>query len=350
MNKLFLSLQNNFIMRRFLLSVSIVSLVLMYSCVPPQPTAPQEIKVNYLNVSVPEEGGMSFVQYTREDEKVVGPVIRESYYTKKLQWYAAPFISISPDGEKLAYVAKSNDYFNLYIKNISGGRATIQRTFNRNILDMSFSPDGEKIAFTEQRGSVKNIYMINATSGAAVQQVTATNTDEIGPQFTKNGESIYYTKEENGRFYIWNINLKTSLLTQFSEGFTPNLTPGNGSLVITRNSKDGEGRGEIWMIDLKIGTETLILNHPEIGYSSPAIHPDGKVICVVGSTEKSDTRPQNLDIYLVNTDGTNLRQITFHGGHDVSPQWSPDGKSLFFISQRGNEKGNFNVWKIDVNV
>lgn len=332
------------------LSFFIVALFfIIQSCTPP-PTAPQEIKVNYLNISVPEEGGMSFVQYTREDERVLGPYIGENYYTKKLQWYAAPFISVSPDGENLAYVARSNEYDNLYIKKISGGRATIQRTFNRNVLDMTFSPDGKKIAFTEQRGSDKNIYMINANEGAAVQQVTASSTDEIGPDFTSDGESVFFTKSENSRYYIWNVNLKTSLLTQYSEGFTPHLTPDDKSLVITRNSKDGKGRGEIWMIDLKIGTETLILNHPEIGYSSPSIHPDGEVIALVGSTEKSDARPQNLDIYLVNTDGTNLRQITFHGGHDVSPQWSPDGKSIFFISQRGNETGKYNVWKIDVKI
>ena len=332
---------------KYKLLILCFSLSLIYACTPP-PVAVQELKVDYANVSVPEEGGMSFVQYTREDENVVGPYIGVNYSTNKLQWYAAPFISISPDGKKLAYVAKSNDFFNLYIKNISGGRATIQRTFNRNVLDMAFSPDGSKIAFTEQRSNDKNIYLINANEGAAVQQVTSSNTDEIGPQFTSDGNSIYFTKSESGRFYIWNVNLQTSLLTQYSEGFTPNLTPDNGSLVITRNSKDGKGRGEIWMIDLKIGTETLILNDPLIGYSSPALHPDGEVIAIVGSTEKTSTRPQNLDIFFVKTDGTKLRQITFHGGHDVSPQWSPDGKSLFFISQRGNEKGEFNVWKIDV--
>ncbi len=325
----------------------VFSLLLLFTLIVLVDCNPKFI-VDYASVSVPEEGGMSFVQYTREDEKVVRPPIIVDDITKRLQWYAAPMIAISPDGEKLAYIAESNEFLNLYIKNISGGRATVQRTFNRHVNDMTFSPDGSQIAFTEQRGAYQNIYLINATEGAAVQQVTAASTNELGPQFTSDGNSIYFTREENGRYYLWNVNLNSSLLTQFTEGFTPNLTPDETKMIVTRNSKDGEGRGEIWMIDLKVGTETMILNDPERGFSSPAISPRGDIIACVGSTQESPTRPKNLDLYLIRLDGTNLRQLTFHGGHDMSPQWSPDGKSLFFLSQRGNEDGKFNVWKFDV--
>ena len=327
---------------KFLFLVVIVgSLGLLVNCSP-------QLLVDFSRVSVPEEGGMNFVQHTRDEEAVVGPAIQTSALTGLLLWYAAPVIAISPNGEKLAYISKANDFNNLSIKNIAGGRAIVQRTFNRNVYDMTFSPDGEKIAFTERRGASTNIYLINATAGAAVQQVTSGNTDEIGPQFTNDGSSVYFTREENGRFYLWNVNLNSSLLTQYSEGFTPNLTPDNKNLIVTRNSKDGKGRGEIWMINLEIGTETLILSDPERGFSSPAISPDGNTIVCVGSTLKSTTRPQNLDIYQVNLDGTNLKQLTFHGGHDVSPQWAPDGRSFFFISQRGNEKGEYNVWNFRV--
>jgi Tol biopolymer transport system component len=277
----------------------------------------------------------------------MGPWIGKSETSKKLMWYAAPLIAVSPDGEKLAYIAKSNNFNNLYIKNIAGGRTTVQRSFNKNVLDMSYSPDNNKISFTENRSGDYNINLINANEGVAVQQVASTKNKELGPSFAPDGNSVFYTKQEGGRFHIWNMNLETSLVTQYTEGFTPVVTPNGGHLLITRNSKDGF-RGEIWMIDLKRGTETLILNDPEKGFSSPDISPDGKTIVCVGVTPKSETRPENLDIYTVKLDGTKLNQITFHGGHDVSPQWAPDGKSIFMISQRGNEKGEFNVWKMDL--
>ncbi len=324
--------------KAILYSIVLFFFVFLYSCGPAQ-------GVDYKVVSVPEEGGMRFVKYTEEHENVMGPltVLNEN---GKLLWYAAPLISISPNGEKLAYIASGNNFTNLYIKNISGGKAVVQRTFNRNINDMNFSPDGKSIAFTAAKGNDQNVYLINADEGAAVQQIVATTANELGPSFSKEGEMLFFTKEELGRFYVWSVNLTTALQTQYSEGFTPVMDPSGKFLVVTRNSKDGS-RGEIWTIDLTKGTETQIMSDPVKGFSSPAISPDGQKIICVGSTEKESNRTQNLDLYMFNIDGTGLKQLTFHEGNDVSPQWSPDGNSIFFLSQRGNEAGKFNIWKVN---
>lgn len=317
----------------------------LFLCVVAAACTPQ-VYVNYSQISVPEEGGINFTQFTRDDEAVMGPRIEVNEISKVLGWYAPAMIAVSPDGEKLAYLAKSNEYFNLYIKNIAGGRATVQRTFNRNVLDMSYSPDGKHITFSESKNNDMNVYMINATEGAAVQQLTSSNYSELGPTFAPKGDAVYFTKQEGERYYIWDMNLNSSLFTQYSEGFTPVLTPDGKNLIITRNSRDG-ARGEIWMVNLERGTETMILNDPELGFSSPSISPDGDTILCVGTTPSDKTRPQNLNIFSIKLDGTNLRQLTFHGGHDVSPVWSPDGQNIFFISQRGNSDGEFNVWRMN---
>ncbi len=306
------------------------------------------IKVAYQLMSVPEEGGIRFTQLTQEDENVVHPVIRKDEVTKSLQWYAAPLIAVSPNGEQIAYIAESNNFNNLYIKQITGGRKKIQRTFNKNVMDMSFSPDGKFLAFTENKSGNSNINQINATEGAAITQLAATSSGELGPVFSPDGKSVFYSVQDGSRYYVWNIILETGLKTQYSEGFTPVLTPDGKNLLITRNSKN-TGFGEIWMINLKRGTETMILTDPNQGFSSPAISPDGKIIACVGVSLKTETTPQNLDIYTVKLDGTKLTQLTFHGGHDVSPIWAPDGKSLFFLAQRANEKGRFNIWQMNVN-
>lgn len=305
-------------------------------------------KVAYQLTSVPEEGGIRFTQLTEEDEDVAYPVIIKDEETKMLKWYAAPLLAISPDGEQIAYIGASNSFNNLYIKQIIGGRKKIQRTFNKNIMDMSFSPDGKQISFSENKGDNSDIYLINATEGSAVTQLAATNSGEVGPAFTPDGKSIFYTVQEGSHFYVWNVILETGLKTQYSEGFTPVLTPDGENLLITRNNKNTRF-GEIWMINIKKGTETMLLSDPDQGFSSPAISPDGKTIACVGVTLKTENQPQNLDIYTFKIDGTRLTQLTFHGGHDVSPIWAPDGKSIFFLAQRANLKGKFNVWQMNVN-
>ena len=53
---------------------------------------------------------------------------------------------------------------------------------------------------------------------------------------------------------------------------------------------------------------------------------------------------------VIGTDGNNLTQLTYHPGNDISAVWAPDGKSIYFLSQRGNVEGKYNVWKMNFNL
>jgi Tol biopolymer transport system component len=322
------------------ITVFILLALLFITCSP-------RLTIDFSQVSVPEEGGMRFIQLTKDNNDVIGPYVGINAITGLLEWYAAPFIALSPDGSQIAFSAQKKKKVNIYLKSASEGGGIVQRTFREYILDMAYSPDGKNIAFTDKPSGDKNIYMINAKEGAAVQQITTTRSDELGPHFSADGQSIFFTKLESGRYYIWNYNLNTAILTQYSEGFTPVPTPDGKTLIITRTNPDTR-RGEIWSIDLKRGTETLLLSDPTRGFSSPAINKDGAKIVCVGTSLETKTRPENLDLFMFNINGTGLTQLTFHAGSDVSPIWGADGKSIFFLSQRGSEKGHYNVWKINI--
>ncbi|HMG16099.1 MAG TPA: hypothetical protein VK590_11665 [Saprospiraceae bacterium] len=317
----------------------ILSFGILISCTP---------KINYSLISVAEESSLKLTQYSKETDRLSYPFIGKDKSSGQLIWYAPPILAVSPDDKKIAYTASSNGFGNIYLKDISGGLSIIQRTFNKEIMDMAYSPDGKYIAFTERKLKNDNIYMINATEGGAIQQLVSSSAAELSPAFSPDGKNLFFTKSEGDRYFIWSLNLESSLLTQYTEGFTPCLTPNGTELVVTRNSRDGS-RGEIWMINLQKSTETLILSDNNRGFSSPQISPDGKKILCVGTTERNKTKNQNLDLYTINIDGTKLTQLTFHQGHDVSPIWTHDGKSIFFLSQRGNKSGRYNLWKMDYN-
>ena len=307
--------------------------------------------IDYRDLSVPEEGGIKFTKFTDDDEAVMGPVISNNKGV--ITWYAPSFIAISPDGKKIAYVGSSEGNTNIYIKSTEGGKQTIQRTFRTKVLDMAFSNDGKDLAFTERIDDDYNIYQINATQGSAVQQITATSNRETSPIYSPDDKSIFFTKSEYSstlgtyRNFIWSIDRSTALLTQYSEGYTPTLNAADPTIVyITRDNKE-TGMGELGSINLVTGIETTILSIPKTGFSTPKISPDGKKILCVGSTKATSNRYENLDIYLVNVDGTGLTQLTFHPGHDVSAVWSPDGSFIYFLSQRGSEKGKYSVWQME---
>jgi TolB protein len=60
----------------------------------------------------------------------------------------------------------------------------------------------------------------------------------------------------------------------------------------------------------------------------PAWSPDGTRLAF------SSTRSGNEEIYVMNRDGSNLRQLTNHPGDDGSPTWSPSGNQIAFRSDR----------------
>jgi len=55
-------------------------------------------------------------------------------------------------------------------------------------------------------------------------------------------------------------------------------------------------------------------------------------------------RSGNPDIYVMDADGSNLRQLTDHPANDIWPEWSPDGKRVAFPSRRD---GNFEIYVVD---
>ncbi|HET9449978.1 MAG TPA: LpqB family beta-propeller domain-containing protein, partial [Aggregicoccus sp.] len=77
--------------------------------------------------------------------------------------------------------------------------------------------------------------------------------------------------------------------------------------------------------------------------SSPTVSPDGKRVAFVLRTTDLEANKGRTDLWLVNADGSGLRQLTSHEANDSQPVWSPDGQSLFFLSTRTGASQVFRV-------
>ena len=77
--------------------------------------------------------------------------------------------------------------------------------------------------------------------------------------------------------------------------------------------------------------------------SEPQPSPDGRRIVFVVSATDLEANKRRTDLYLVGTDGSGLRRLTSHEAADGSPRWSPDGKTIWFLSSRS---GSSQVWRI----
>ncbi len=70
--------------------------------------------------------------------------------------------------------------------------------------------------------------------------------------------------------------------------------------------------------------------------SEPQIAPDGQLLVFTVTTYQLSEGRANSDLYLMRRDGSGLRRLTYHSAADFSPQWSPDGQNILFISTREN--------------
>jgi TolB protein len=102
---------------------------------------------------------------------------------------------------------------------------------------------------------------------------------------------------------------------------------------------------EIWVMNADGSNKRQVTRNGKANFG-PFFFPDGKRI--IFSSNIDDPRGRNFDLYKVNVDGTGLERITFNGTFDGFPMFSPDGKKLVFASNRNAAKdGDTNVFIAD---
>lgn len=102
---------------------------------------------------------------------------------------------------------------------------------------------------------------------------------------------------------------------------------------------------EIYVMDADGSNIRQVTNNGAANFA-PFFHPDGKRI--IFSSNLADPASRNFDLYIINIDGTGLERITYYEGFDGFPMFSRDGKKLLFCSNRnGSRPGETNVFIAD---
>jgi TolB protein len=250
---------------------------------------------------------------------------------------------------KLVFHSTRDGNFDVYAMNADGSNQTRLTSDENNDIDPVWSPNGQMVAFNRFPADFSGcqVYIMNA-DGTGIRQLTTPGSQyQFGGIWSPNGKQIAFTSSRDGADDIYVINVDGTGLRRVTTnayvGGVGAWSP-DGKLISFVGYKDFVdqypygGDQEIYTVNLSDGTITQLTDNDvddegdRAGWS-----PDGKLF-----TFSSRRDGWDLDIFVMNADGTNVRQVTGIGGDyvdDDDSYWSPDGKYLSFQSSRdGNEE------------
>jgi len=204
-------------------------------------------------------------------------------------------------------------------------------------------PNIGRIIFTCTRGDYNQLCMVNA-DGTNYQQITNVEAHNYYPVFSPLGGSIVYAANQNGGYFdlflfVFNGSRLIRLTENIGNAFSPSFSP-DGQTVLFAN-RAGDGPSSLWTVESTGKNPKLLYAGPNTIVAADW-SPDGNTIAFAMAVD----RPDAYEIFLMDTDGTNVRQLT-RGleGIGGSLDWSPDGRYLLIYA---GPPGDKNIFRIDV--
>jgi eukaryotic-like serine/threonine-protein kinase len=212
----------------------------------------------------------------------------------------------------------------------------------------SLSPDGKSVVYVSDAGGRLGLYLLRVGGRNPTPLTADSPVDDWQPAFSPDGERIAFRSEREGGgiFVMGSTGESVKRITDF--GFNPSWSPDGREIVVANGAflfpSDRGGRiGGLVAVNLETGKKREVSTAGDC--MQPSWSPHGNRIAYWGLRGTSGQR----DLFTVAADGSEAKadgiEVTKDAPLDWSPTWSPDGKYLYFSSNRG---GTMNLWRVAI--
>lgn len=257
-------------------------------------------------------------------------------------------ISFSPDGGQLVFMRNVlNPRENrLIIANAdgTGERVLAVRKPPYFYTSPAWSPDGKVIACSASDGTQMNVVEVRVEDGAE-KPITSEKwlaVGRIGWLADGKGLAIIAVDQMSRLRQIWILSYPkgemrkiTNDLNDYSE---MSLTADSKTLAVVQ----ADAITSLWVAPGGDSNHARQITSGVGKYNNIAWTPDGRIVygAVAGNSG---------ELWVVNTDGRNQKQLTSNSGMNYFPSVSPDGRYIIFSSNRESSSNFFNIWRMDSN-
>ena len=279
------------------------------------------------------------------------------------------------DGSKLVFQATFDSMIcdQIFTMNVDGSDKKLISTGNGRTTCAYFYPDETKIIYASthhhdlqcppppdrSKGYVWKLYEtfdIFLKNGNELKQLTNTDGYDAEATVSPKGDKIVFTTLRDGDPELYTMDLDGSNQTRltFERGYDGGafFSP-DGNKIVFRASRpitdeqlvdyndlveNGYVRPsalEIFVMDADGKNMKQVTNLGKASFA-PFFHPSGEKI--IFSSNYNGDNPRDFNLWMINVDGTGLERITYNSSFDGFPMFSPDGKYLVFGSNRFNKK------------
>ncbi len=233
---------------------------------------------------------------------------------------------LSPDGMQIAFIWDREDQSDVYVMSSAGGwprRISTRRAAAAYWADEipQWSPNGQWLAFTMQ----DHVYIAPA-DGSLPQKISDFAASASTPVWLPDSNQLVVSVERNDQVQLLltdrNGRWPRQIVQTPGDAWNARPSPVGRFLLFTHRPFDDMNRLDLWLVELETGQVRELTNTPKLCNWGGIWSPDSRQIAFLSQ------RPEFNEVWLVQPDGSGLRQLSHEGADFSDLAWSPDGRQI----------------------